>query len=173
MDLDVVRLKALWLEGGKTMKEVADELGVTRNTVAGKISRLRKAGELPPATPNTKRRSRLAGVSYATPRKPPVQKLNLTDSEQKPEVSVAPPQPLPEVEDALAIDNPTGALAAVLKLNSHTCRWPIGDPRHENFTFCCEPVKVGFVYCSKHCLRGFTPLKPRLDTLRPHYRMRA
>jgi len=36
-------------------------------------------------------------------------------------------------------------------LSSQTCRWPIGDPKHEDFRFCGKPVHAGKPYCGEHC----------------------
>jgi GcrA cell cycle regulator len=36
-------------------------------------------------------------------------------------------------------------------LSAQTCRWPIGDPKHEDFRFCGKPVYTGKPYCSEHC----------------------
>ena len=36
-------------------------------------------------------------------------------------------------------------------LSAQTCRWPIGDPKHEDFRFCGKPVAAGKPYCGEHC----------------------
>ncbi len=36
-------------------------------------------------------------------------------------------------------------------LSAQTCRWPIGDPKHEDFRFCGKPVHPGKPYCGEHC----------------------
>jgi GcrA cell cycle regulator len=36
-------------------------------------------------------------------------------------------------------------------LSAQTCRWPIGDPKHEDFRFCGKPVAPGKPYCGEHC----------------------
>ena len=35
-------------------------------------------------------------------------------------------------------------------LDNHTCRWPVGDPKDENFHFCGKKVKIGQTYCEEH-----------------------
>lgn len=35
-------------------------------------------------------------------------------------------------------------------LDNHTCRWPIGDPKDENFHFCGKKVRLGQTYCEEH-----------------------
>jgi GcrA cell cycle regulator len=36
-------------------------------------------------------------------------------------------------------------------LSAQTCRWPIGDPKNEDFRFCGKPVAAGKPYCGEHC----------------------
>jgi GcrA cell cycle regulator len=40
-------------------------------------------------------------------------------------------------------------------LSSQTCRWPIGDPKHEDFRFCGKPVYTGKPYCAEHCATAY------------------
>jgi GcrA cell cycle regulator len=40
-------------------------------------------------------------------------------------------------------------------LSSQTCRWPIGDPKHEDFRFCGKPVVPGKPYCGEHCATAY------------------
>ena len=35
-------------------------------------------------------------------------------------------------------------------LDNHTCRWPIGDPKDDNFHFCGKKVRLGQTYCEEH-----------------------
>lgn len=44
-----------------------------------------------------------------------------------------------------------------LKLNS--CRWPMGDPKDEDFHFCGADTVTGKPYCSEHCKIAYTSLK--------------
>ena len=38
----------------------------------------------------------------------------------------------------------------LVKLDNHTCRWPLGDPRDDDFCFCGKRVKTGQTYCEEH-----------------------
>ena len=38
----------------------------------------------------------------------------------------------------------------LVKLDNHTCRWPIGDPRDEEFCFCGKRIRTGQTYCEEH-----------------------
>lgn len=44
-----------------------------------------------------------------------------------------------------------------LKLTS--CRWPIGDPKDEDFHFCGADTVTGKPYCAEHCKIAYTSLK--------------
>lgn len=39
---------------------------------------------------------------------------------------------------------------ALIDLGARECRWPIGDPRDENFGFCGCPALAGLPYCLEH-----------------------
>lgn len=49
------------------------------------------------------------------------------------------------------------------------CRWPIGDPLHQDFHFCGRNRADGDPYCEHHMRQGFQASRPRLT----HYRPRA
>lgn len=47
-------------------------------------------------------------------------------------------------------------------LSHNTCRWPIGDPKHEDFRFCGKQVYPGKPYCAEHCATAYVgSSKPR------------
>jgi GcrA cell cycle regulator len=39
---------------------------------------------------------------------------------------------------------------AILKLERKDCRFPVGDPQHDNFHFCSHPQRPGSPYCEYH-----------------------
>lgn len=41
-------------------------------------------------------------------------------------------------------------IRSVIDLQSNSCRWPIGDPRHSNFHFCGKTAIPGKPYCLEH-----------------------
>lgn len=45
---------------------------------------------------------------------------------------------------------PKDGVVKLVDLNTHTCRWPIGDPKDEKFHFCGKKVKIGQTYCDEH-----------------------
>jgi GcrA cell cycle regulator len=46
-------------------------------------------------------------------------------------------------------------------LEANDCRWPIGDPRHEDFHFCGAKQAAGHPYCTEHWNQAFVPGKAR------------
>jgi GcrA cell cycle regulator len=49
-------------------------------------------------------------------------------------------------------------------LSHSTCRWPIGDPKHEDFRFCGKAVYPGKPYCLDHCAQAYVGSnKPRSE----------
>ena len=46
-------------------------------------------------------------------------------------------------------------------LERNDCRWPIGDPREEDFHFCGDVAQAGRPYCALHWRLAFQPARPR------------
>ncbi len=46
--------------------------------------------------------------------------------------------------------------ATGLTLGPHMCKWPIGDPRDEAFSFCGDRAEDG-PYCVRHCQVAYQP----------------
>ena len=40
-------------------------------------------------------------------------------------------------------------------LTSQTCRWPIGDPKEDNFHFCGKMIFQTKPYCAEHCAAAY------------------
>ena len=55
----------------------------------------------------------------------------------------------------------TGAAGAVGAIGFGDCRWPFGDPRDDNFHFCCERTNDGAVYCAEHSALARTVMHRR------------
>ena len=134
----VTTLSQLWLDG-LSASQIAKQLGgVTRNAVIGKVHRLglsgRAAASAPSraprtATPRPKRPRRVAAAAPAL-RKPPVQAY----------------APAPEGP---------GLIGDMSQLGAHACKWPIGDPKVADFSFCGRQADGR--YCAAHGQRGVRP----------------
>ena len=136
----VALLKKLWLEG-LSASQIAKQLGgVTRNAVIGKVHRLGLSGRATPSQPPRPAfkaprppRPAISSSSLAPRRIPPV----MTD-----------PQPVYYVEEP--------GSATVLTLGAHMCKWPIGDPSSDGFTFCGRRIGDGS-YCQEHARLAYQP----------------
>jgi GcrA cell cycle regulator len=142
-DERVELLKKLWLEG-LSASQIAKQLGgVTRNAVIGKVHRLGLSGRATPSQPSR--------PSFKTPR-PPRPISHATPRRLEPR-----PQPLPA--PVYFVEEPGSA--TVLTLGAHMCKWPIGDPSTDSFTFCGRRSDGDGPYCVNHARIAYQPQQPR------------
>ena len=45
------------------------------------------------------------------------------------------------------------------EITDTNCRWPVGDPLSEDFTYCGLPPVKGRSYCAGHCRMSYQPPK--------------
>ncbi|MEO8811367.1 MAG: GcrA family cell cycle regulator [Caulobacteraceae bacterium] len=143
-DERVETLRKLWLDG-QSASQIAKALGgVTRNAVIGKVHRLGLSGRAAPSQP--------ARASFKAPRPPrPVvasTPLHRRAAEARP-VMIAQASAAPYVEEP--------GTATVLTLGAHMCKWPIGDPSTESFTFCGRRSGGEGPYCVEHARLAYQP----------------
>ncbi|HTX48148.1 MAG TPA: GcrA family cell cycle regulator [Caulobacteraceae bacterium] len=141
----VTTLSQLWREG-LSASQIARQLGgVTRNAVIGKIHRLGLSGRGAPSAP-----ARAPRVAAPRARRP---------------ARAAPPvsRPLqPPVCVSLAPPEGPGLVDTLVRLGAHACKWPIGDPKCADFSFCGRPTDGR--YCEAHERLGVRPgTASRLD----------
>ena len=184
----VENLKKMWDQGLST-GEIGKRLGVSKNSVVGKVHRLQLVGRPSPIkkkneNSSQKKTSQPSPVTNEKkPQKPAAkptlspESVNNQQQPLKPQYS-AKPQPTPQnevpptpatkenspkflkekqLENYMNISIPVmstpkkpGDKISVTDLDNHTCRWPIGDPKDENFHFCGAPVRIGQTYCEEH-----------------------
>lgn len=138
-DERVELLKKLWLDG-LSASQIAKQLGgVTRNAVIGKVHRLGLSGR---ATPSQPQRTLFKAPRPARPA--------VTAQPRRP-TEPSPPQ-LPV--QAFYPEEPGSA--TVLTLGAHMCKWPIGDPSTDAFTFCGRRSSDG-PYCVEHARVAYQP----------------
>ncbi|MCP4395006.1 MAG: global cell cycle regulator GcrA-like protein [Alphaproteobacteria bacterium] len=46
----------------------------------------------------------------------------------------------------------------IVDLHSRACRWPIGDPRDDDFHFCDKEAIPGKPYCLEHCEEAYVKI---------------
>jgi len=134
-------LKKLWLEG-LSASQIAKQLGgVTRNAVIGKVHRLGLSGRAAPSQP-------ARAVRAPRPPRPVSQPVVRREPH-----AAGPAHPRPEPPRLYAPEAP--GTATVLTLGAHMCKWPIGDPSSDEFTFCGRRAEGA--YCAEHSRVAFQP----------------
>ena len=73
-----------------------------------------------------------------------------------PKRAAAAPAPQPPVR---YVEEAPGA-ATVLTLGAHMCKWPIGDPSSDDFTFCGRRASEG-PYCVEHARVAYQPAQAK------------
>ncbi|MBV9996302.1 MAG: GcrA cell cycle regulator [Caulobacteraceae bacterium] len=143
-------LKKLWLDG-LSASQIAKQLGgVTRNAVIGKVHRLGLSGRAAPSHPSR--------PAFKAPRAPrPITHAPPRPRSVEPRIHAAPaPRPAPFVE--------LPGTATVLTLGAHMCKWPIGDPATDEFTFCGRRAANEGPYCIDHARVAYQPPQARKKT---------
>jgi GcrA cell cycle regulator len=128
----IERLK-IHFAAGLSCREIANQIGVSRNAVIGKISRLKLIRDKAGAEPIRKKSAK--GNSRKTAR------LRLRI------LRALPPETDPPIDDG-PIHN--GHCCSLFELSHETCRWPISTPGADDFCFCGNPPVEGLPYCAGH-----------------------
>ena len=141
-DERVELLKKLWQDGLSASQIAAELGGITRNAVIGKVHRLGLSG-----------RAKSPSSSAPRARKPRSHMMRVSRPMSRGNNALAlafemEPEPEPELIENII---PIGQRRTLLELTEATCRWPIGDPKHEDFRFCGKPVAASKPYCGDHC----------------------
>lgn len=145
-------LIALWDEGHSTA-EIGRRLGVTKNSVVGKVHRLRLPKRGSPIHSSSGRSEAPISLprapisrGHANPRP-----TASPQSRSAPATAVAAqPQPQPIVPKVEYEPMPTNVIN-LSALTSDMCSWPIGDPGTDGFRFCGRSAVTGKPYCAEHC----------------------
>jgi len=151
----VETLTKLWAEG-LSASQIANRLGeVTRNAVIGKVHRLGLSG-----------RATTSRIKTARPRKSAARAKRAARVVRFPGSMTARevlrksvPDTLPEHKFELEgeLDIPLEERATIETLTPHSCRWPIGDPTHDDFHFCGREKIPGLPYCEFHSHKAYQP----------------
>src|SRR3954469_5621565 len=126
-------------EAGWSCRQIADEIGVSRNAVIGKLSRLgltsaargeaSRGGRRPaPGMPAPRRQQQLLAAVYA---------------------DLSPDSGVPAVH--------SGQPCSLFELTEQRCRWPISTPDAEAFRFCGNTPIDGQPYCAGHTRLAYRP----------------
>ena len=128
-------LKKMWHEG-LTTGEIGKRLGVSKNSIVGKVHRLQLSGRPSPI----KKKDEIS-EEKAAPAKP------AKEEKAAPVKAKEEKRPEPAKEEKF---EPVAKIPSLTDLDNHPCRWPVGDPKDENFHFCGKKVKSGQTYCEEH-----------------------
>ena len=144
-------LTKLWLEG-QSASQIAKQLGgVTRNAVIGKVHRLGLSGRAAPSQPSR--------PAFRAARPRPAQAPSAPrriDPAPRAVATAAPSVPAPR---PAVLDLP--GTATVLTLGAHMCKWPIGDPSSDEFSFCGRRSDEGQPYCVEHSRVAYQPAQKK------------
>lgn len=174
-DKMVEDLKIMWKQG-LTTGEIGKRLGVSKNSIVGKVHRLQLDARPSPikkkdevseekaqtqtAAPNTEKAPAKAKEDNknAVKSKPAVKTAVSAEKEEKAEPAPAKTIKEPEktfVSKPAAPAKTYNGNAKLTDLDNHTRRWPIGDPKDENFHFCGRKIRMGQTYCEEHAALAY------------------
>jgi GcrA cell cycle regulator len=134
-------------EAGLSCRQIAADIGVTRNAVIGKLSRLNLTREVSADERRPARRSAAKGVLKG-PRLKTTPRLQY----QMLQAAYAEPQPFPDSEPINDEHR-----CSLLELDEARCRWPISTPGAEDFCFCGNVPVEGLPYCPGHTRLAYRP----------------
>lgn len=137
-----VELLKGYFAAGLSCRQIAGEIGVSRNAVIGKLSRLnltRDDGHKP-------RRSTRPDAAKGRAKTEPRRQYHLLKA------VYGEPQPA-------AADEPIHSThcCSLLELSEQRCRWPISNPGAEDFRFCGNTPFQGLPYCAGHTRLAYRP----------------
>ena len=152
-DERIATLKKMWKEG-KSAAEIAKTLGkgVTRNAVIGKAHRMGLSGRPSPIKKSA------APKKEAAPKKTAVKATRSKKAAAPAAAATTKSAPVKEVQDLKVFEKdvvPPGGGVALLDLTERMCKWPIGDPREDDFTFCGLAIRPGTPYCPEHAAMAY------------------
>ncbi len=119
---------------GLSCRRIADDIGVSRNAVIGKLSRLKltreKSGE--PRPPRKEREKRPRARSVPRLQYQMLQKV-YADAEGATDAPIL-----------------SEHCCSLLELSEQSCRWPLSTPGFVDFRFCGNTPLEGLPYCAGH-----------------------
>lgn len=130
-------------EAGLSCREIAADIGVSRNAVIGKLSRLNLTRGR--TVHDRKSQDRSAAPARAARTVPRLQYQMLATIYGE----IHPPVALGPIEEANR--------CSLLELSENRCRWPISTPGAEDFCFCGNSAPDGQSYCAGHGRLAYRP----------------
>ncbi|MEN3794509.1 GcrA family cell cycle regulator [Fulvimarina sp. MAC3] len=189
-DERVSTLKQLWTEG-LSASQIADKLGgVTRNAVIGKVHRLKlesrgKTATVEAVTAEAEPVEETVEAVEAVQQQPEVEVVEETvvagrfaaaasaASAPRPQsfgataLKMEPEEEEYDAEPETRTDAKTGEVVPIarkltlVQLTERTCKWPVGDPMHDDFHFCGNSSRDSSPYCEFHAKLAFQAVERR------------
>ena len=128
---------------GLSCREIADDIGVSRNAVIGKLSRLTLTREIGGEAQRPARKDAAKGRRAGSVPRSQYQLLQTLYAEPQPAAGDEP------------IHNEH--CCSLLELSEQRCRWPISTPGAEDFCFCGNTPVEGLPYCPGHSRLAYRP----------------
>ena len=144
---DRIELLKQHFEAGLSCREIAADIGVSRNAVIGKLSRLNLTRGRTVDERKVKDKSS-ARATRAVPRLQYALLATIYGEADTPVIA----GPIEEANRC-----------SLLELSENRCRWPISTPGEDDFCFCGNTAPDGQPYCTGHSRLAY----------RPHARTRA
>ena len=134
-----VELLKSHFEAGLSCREIATQIGVSRNAVIGKLSRMNLTRGKPGAEPRQKKPAKARGTKSV----PRLQYQLL--------------QALYDEEPTDGSEIVSVQRCSLFELSKERCRWPISTPGADDFCFCGNPPLDGLPYCTGHTRLAYRP----------------
>lgn len=139
---DRIELLKQHFEAGLSCREIAADIGVSRNAVIGKLSRLNLTRGRSSDERKLERSFAPARARRAVPRLQYEMLATIYGETEGPAVTA----PIDEANRC-----------SLLELGENRCRWPISTPGAEDFCFCGNTAPDGHSYCAGHSRLAYRP----------------
>lgn len=160
-DKMVEDLRKMWKEG-LTTGEIGKRLGVSKNSIVGKVHRLGLSGRPSPikkkvVTEDAVATEKNIEAKSPEPKAKEVQPVKAAKEEKhRPQIKAeVRHEEIESVKIEPKFEPRKDGKIMVTHLDNHTCRWPIGDPKDENFHFCGKKIRIGQTYCDEHAALAY------------------
>ena len=153
LEEDILTLVELYNKGYSYGK-IAEVVGRSRNAIAGQMTKVRGKGTYgigPMRVRPGSRKLLPQTVKVKLQQKAPVRRPPVLGFKK-------PPTPILDVVIA------DSAPVTLINLKPHHCKYPIGDPRDEEFRYCGKTRKSNHPYCAEHHRATVQPFPVRRPT---------